>query len=88
MAMAYMTSGYFFPKSSMVILVLPIEPFSKCDFCNFALRLLNAFEFATVFCKFKWYHALYGFGVENCRDCNGDVHVMFCATQVDMVLNT
>ena len=27
------------------------------------------------------------FWVENCRDCNGDVHVMFCATHWDRVWN-
>ena len=40
-----------------------------------------------MFCKFKWYHVLYGFGVEICRDCNGDVHVGFCATSLDRVWN-
>ena len=69
----------------MVILVLPIEPFSKCKWCTFALSPLNSFVFAAEFCKFKWGHALYGFAVEKCKDSHGDANLVFCSTQMDMV---
>src|ERR1043165_7698024 len=61
----------------MVIFVLPFETFPKCKGCTFALRPLNPFIFATEFCKFKWGHNFYGFGVEKCKDSNGDVHLVF-----------
>ena len=36
-------------------------------------------------CKFKWHHIIYGFGVEYCKGCYGDVLLVFCATQLDRV---
>ena len=36
--------------------------FQNASSVNFALKSLNSFEFATVFCKFKWYHVLYCLG--------------------------
>ena len=67
------------------MVVLSFEPLSKCKWCTFALKPLNPFVFATVFCKFKGCHVLYGFGVEKSKDSNGDVHLVFFATQMDIV---
>ena len=77
--------GVVFPKDQHGDIGSAICTFPKMQVVHSALRPLNLFEFATELCKFKWCHALYGFGVENCRDFNGDVHVVFYATQVDMV---
>ena len=77
--------GVVFPKDQHGDKCFSIWDFSIWKWCTFALRPLNSFVSATMICKFKWCHILYGFGVGKYKDSNGHVHLVFCATQMDIV---
>ena len=61
------------------------EPFFNFRWCNFALNPLNFSWICNCLCKFNWGHIIYDFGVFFCKDFNGDVPMMFCATHVGKV---
>ena len=64
----------------MVMMNCSFELISKCLWCTFAHSPLTFLWIATVFCKVKWGHIIYVFGMFFCKDSNGEVLMMCCAT--------
>ena len=66
----------------MVMMICSSEPFSKCLQCIFALSPLTSDEFAVLLANIKCGHVVYAFGVLSCKESNGEVLMMCCATHV------
>src|ERR1041384_6684042 len=64
----------------MVMMIYSSEPSSKCLQCIFALSPLTSDEFAVLLANIKCGHVIYAFGVISCKESNGEVLMVFCAT--------
>src|SRR3954471_15511440 len=78
--MPYMNLGYFSPRICMVMMISSSEPFSKWLQCNLASSPLTSGDFAISLANIKGEHIIYAFGVIFCKEFNGGVVIVCCAT--------
>src|SRR4051812_41893353 len=78
--MPYMNLGYFSPRICMVMMISSSEPFSKFLQCNLASSPLTSGESAIPLANIKGGHIIYAFGVIFCKESNGEVVIVCCAT--------
>jgi hypothetical protein len=64
----------------MVMMISSSEPFSKWLQCNLASSPLTSGEFAISLANIKGEHIIYAFGVIFCKESNGEVVIVCCAT--------
>ena len=64
----------------MVMVIYSSEPFSNVGSAIFALSPLTSGEFATFLQTSKGGHIIYAFGVIFCKESNGEVVIVCCAT--------